>query len=204
MSSTISLSEKDSRRVALPGDGQSPVFSVVQPTDSEELVEKFYAALYRFGLALSKNEPDAEDLTQHAFYVWASKGHQLRDPSKVKTWLFTSLYREFLRCKSYQARFVDGEDGAELTTEQEQVSRSVVNEIDGAIAQQALLAVSENYRAPLTLFYLRQHSYREIAEILEIPIGTVMSRISRGKNELRKLLAEVGRKSTPANSHDGE
>ena len=57
------------------------------------------------------------------------------------------------------------------------------------MAQKALLSLNEKYRAPLVLFYLQQHSYAEIAEILNIPVGTVMSRIWRGKLKLRKLLA---------------
>jgi len=63
----------------------------------EQLVEQYYVPLYRFGLSLSRNEPDAIDLTQQTFLTWASKGHQLRDKAKVKTWLFTTLYRAFPR-----------------------------------------------------------------------------------------------------------
>lgn len=145
--------------------------------------------LYRFALSLSRQESDAADLTQQTFFLWASKGHQLRDESKVKTWLFTSLYREFLGRKRQQDRFVDAESNAEAISAQA-VPASVVNQLDGDIVQRALLALEEIYRAPLTLFYLQQHSYKEIAETLEIPIGTVMSRISRGKEQLRQALAD--------------
>ena len=64
--------------------------------DFSQLVDRQYVPLFRFALSLAKSEADAADLTQQTFFLWASKGHQLRDPSKVKTWLFTSLYREFL------------------------------------------------------------------------------------------------------------
>ena len=157
--------------------------------DFEKLVEDFYQPLYRFALSLSRQESDAADLTQQTFFLWASKGHQLRDASKVKTWLFTSLYREFLGRKRQQDRFVEAESSAEAIALQT-VPASIVNQLDGEIVQRALFALEEIYRVPLTLFYLRQHSYKEIAETLEVPIGTVMSRISRGKEQLRKALAD--------------
>jgi RNA polymerase sigma-70 factor, ECF subfamily len=161
----------------------------VAALDFEKLVEDFYMPLYRFALSLSRNESDAADLTQQTFFLWASKGHQLRDPSKVKTWLFTSLYREFLGRKRQQDRFVESENNPEAIAAQT-VPAAVVNQLDGDIVNRALLELEEIYRAPLTLFYLQQHSYKEIAETLEVPIGTVMSRISRGKAQLRKTLAD--------------
>ncbi len=157
--------------------------------DFEKLVEDFYTPLYRFALSLSRQQSDAGDLVQQTFFLWASKGHQLRDPSKVKTWLFTSLYREFLGRKRRQDRFVEAENNAEAISAQA-IPAAVVNQLDGDIVQRALFALEEIYRAPLTLFYLQQLSYKEIAETLEIPIGTVMSRISRGKEQLRKALAD--------------
>ena len=156
----------------------------------ERLVEEFYMPLYRFGLSLSRKESDAFDLVQQTFYLWGLKGHQLRDPSKVKTWLFTTLYREFLAKKRHDERFVDPEDDRALA-EPAHFSPVVVEEMDAATVQKTLSDLEERYRAPLSLFYMDQHSYREIAEILNLPIGTIMSRISRGKAELRKRLTDV-------------
>lgn len=176
----------------------------VATLDFEKLVDDFYMPLYRFALSLSRKESDAADLTQQTFYLWASKGHQLRDQSKVKTWLFTSLYREFLGRKRQQDRFVGADDGAEAINAQA-VPASVVSQLDGDIVQRALLALEEIYRAPLTLFYLQQLSYKEIAETLEIPIGTVMSRISRGKEQLRKALADcagLGKDGSGGRTHE--
>ena len=162
----------------------------VADAEFEQLVGDFYMPLYRFGLSLSRNESDAADLTQHTFYTWAIKGHQLRDTSKAKTWLFTTLYREFLARKRHGERFVEVEDDAQFI-EPLHVAPTVVETLDAAIVQQALQGLEERYRAPVTLFYMKQHSYREIAEILQIPIGTVMSRISRGKAELRTRLSDL-------------
>jgi RNA polymerase sigma-70 factor (ECF subfamily) len=173
----------------------------VATLDFEKLVEDFYMPLYRFALSLSRRESDAADLTQQTFFLWASKGHQLRDPTKVKTWLFTSLYREFLGRKRRQDHFVDSETNAEAIDAQ-MVPASVVNQLDSDTAHRALLALEEIYRAPLTLFYLRQHSYKEIAETLEIPIGTVMSRISRGKEQLRRALVDGNSRLTKSKTEE--
>lgn len=158
--------------------------------DFEKLVEEYYMPLYRFGLSLSRNESDAFDLTQQTFYAWAAKGHQLRDTSKVKTWLFTTLYREFLAKKRRDERFVETDEDT-VFAEPMEISPSVIDEIDAAIVQKALHDLDERYRGPVTLFYMEQHSYREIAEILSLPLGTVMSRISRGKAELRRRLSDL-------------
>src|SRR5688572_25464016 len=73
--------------------------------DFEILVDRYYAALYRFALSLTRQESDARDLTQQTFWLWAHKGHQLQDPSKVKSWLFTTLHREFLQSQRRSTRF---------------------------------------------------------------------------------------------------
>src|SRR5512139_3699197 len=71
----------------------------------EVIVDEHYEALYRFAISLTRSECDAQDLTQQTFYAWATKGHQLRDRSKVKGWLFTTLHRAFLVARRRQSRF---------------------------------------------------------------------------------------------------
>jgi DNA-directed RNA polymerase specialized sigma24 family protein len=73
---------------------------IADDPDFEDLVNRYYRALYQFAFSLTRAEAEAGDLTQQTFYVWAAKGHQLRDAAKVKTWLFTTLYREFLKILS--------------------------------------------------------------------------------------------------------
>ena len=163
----------------------------MEDLNPQALVEAYYLPLYRFAMSLSRSESDAWDLTQQTFYLWAKKGHQLRDKSKVKTWLFTTLYHEFLAGRRKQERFVDEQMDEERMPAPD-LSPDVVDGLDGAVVQEALLEIKEKYRAPLALFYLKSNSYKEIADILGVPIGTVMSRISRGKAELRKLLVKSG------------
>ncbi|MFN2477422.1 MAG: RNA polymerase sigma factor [Chthoniobacterales bacterium] len=146
-----------------------------------------YAALYRFAFSLARNEMDAGDLTQQTFYIWAEKGHELREPAKAKAWLFTTMYREFLGGRRHETRFP--KIGLDEAPEQPAVVPVLADKIDGAAALHALRSLDENYRAPLTLFYLQELSYTEIADILDVPIGTVMSRLSRGKAQLRQLLS---------------
>ncbi len=158
-------------------------------SEYEALVAAHYAQLYRFALSLARSEADASDLTQQAFYLLAAKGGQIRDQAKAKSWLATTLYREFLNSRRRGTRFEHvsvEQDAAELPS----VDPDLARQLDGAAAIAALQNVPEPYRAPLSLFYLQDHSYQEIAEILAIPIGTVMSRLSRGKAELRHLLTE--------------
>src|SRR5579872_6732082 len=75
----------------------------------EHLVDSYYESLYRFALSLTRREADACDMTQQTFYRWATKGGQLRDKSKVKSWLFTTLHREFLANRRHEVRFLHTE-----------------------------------------------------------------------------------------------
>ncbi len=169
----------------------------------EQIVSQHYEPLYRFALSLTRTEADARDLTQQTFYTWATKGHQLRDRSKVKSWLFTTLHREFLNIRRRAARF----QHVELSDANEDlpaVSPEVVNTLDAALLLEFLGQVKEPYRAALSLFYLEDYSYKEIADILEIPLGTVRSRLSRGIAQLQQsILVGTGATSQRAMLESG-
>jgi RNA polymerase sigma-70 factor, ECF subfamily len=153
----------------------------------ESVVARFYEPLYQFAFSLSRAEADACDLTQQTFYVWATKGHQLRDPTKVKTWLFTTLHRAFLESRRRQVRFPHYELD-EVPLDLPTLSPASVNQLDSSQVLHALGQVDEIYQAPVSLFYLEDCSYKEIAEILAIPIGTVKSRMARGIAQLQEIL----------------
>src|SRR5262249_1857776 len=142
--------------------------------DFESVVARFYEPLFQFAFSLTRAEPDACDLTQQTFYVWATKGHQLRDPAKMKTWVFPTLNPAFLESRRRQVRFPHYEL-EEVPLDLPTLSPASVNQLDSGRVLQALSQVDEVYQAPVSLFYLEDCSYKEIAEILGVPIGTVKS-----------------------------
>src|SRR5258707_231754 len=161
---------------------------IAERPDFDALVEQYYRPLYQFAFSLTRAESDACDLTQQTFYIWATKGHQLKDASKVKSWLFTTLHREFLESRRRQTRFPHYEL-EQVDSELPSVSPARVNQLDSPRVVQALSQVDEVYQAPVALFYLQECSYKEIADILAVPMGTVKSRIARGISQLQKMLA---------------
>lgn len=159
--------------------------------DFQNLVEVQYAPLYRFAMSLTHTEHDAADLVQDTFLAWAVKGHQLLDRSKVKAWLFTTLHRRFLERQRHVARFPHFElTGVE--PELPNVEPELLNQLDAQTAVDLLAQVDAQYRAAVALFYLEDYSYQEIASILEVPIGTVKSRIARGLGQLKVLVLRAG------------
>jgi RNA polymerase sigma-70 factor (ECF subfamily) len=157
--------------------------------DLTAVVDDHYGDVYRFALSLVHNESEASDLTQETFWRLADKGRQLRDPRKVKSWLFTTLHREFTGQRRHASRFPHADLEA-CDGDLPVVSPDVVEKLDGRAVLDALAQVDEVFRAPLALFYLEDYSYAEIAEVLGVPVGTIMSRLSRGKNRLKQLLAD--------------
>jgi RNA polymerase sigma factor (sigma-70 family) len=169
---------------------------VLDDATFEEVVNAQYESLYRFAYSLAQREEDARDLTQESFAQLARKAGQIQDKSKIKSWLFTTLYRAFIDTRRWKSRHPHVEVEAadfELPVSQPEGAER----IDAATAREALMKVDEVFRAPLILFYLEEHSYLEIADILGIPAGTVMSRISRGRALLRRLMEDKPRNIIP-------
>ena len=105
----------------------------------------------------------------------------------MKTWLFTTLHREFLNTCRKRTRFPHVE--LELAADElPVVLPPSVNRLDTAQVLVALARLDEVYQAPVALFYLQDCSYNEIATILEVPLGTVKSRLARGLGRLHQLL----------------
>jgi RNA polymerase sigma-70 factor (ECF subfamily) len=161
---------------------------VAKKIDLQGIVSEHYAALYRFGLALAKNESEAADLTQQTFLILAKRQEQIREPERIKCWLFTTLRREFLRKVPIHTAHPEVEFQPE-EHEVQAIAPSALRSVDARSALAALQLVEESYRSTLELFYLGDLSYKEISAALGVPIGTVMSRLSRGKEQLRRALA---------------
>ena len=156
----------------------------------QQLVQDHYAALYRFAYRLSGSSQEAEDLTQETYCQAYRSIAQLRDGAKAKAWLFTILRNAYLHKLRSSKRMQ--ELSPEALAEIPQRLPDPLPDIEPAQLQEALGELPEEFRTPLLLFYFEEFSYREIAEQLHVPLGTVMSRLARAKAHLR------GRLMTPA------
>lgn len=149
-----------------------------------ELVEQYYALLYRYAYRLTGCEADAEDLTQQAFLTAQVKWNQLRDATRAKSWLFTIARNAFLKelrgPTCHLSESLDELPGPSAEPEP--------GEFDGEQLQNALNDLPEEFRSPVILFYFEEFSYKEIAEQMNVPLGTVMSRLARAKAMLRRRL----------------
>jgi RNA polymerase sigma-70 factor (ECF subfamily) len=151
------------------------------------IVDRFYGPLYQFAVRLTRSESDAADLVQETFFTLIQHLHQIRDLSRIKCWLFTTLRRSFLmevrqRAKHREIEFLPDVHGLQAE------DPGHWSTLDALTVRRALLQLDESHRTALQLFYVKNLSYREIGKTLKIPIGTVMSRLSRGKAQLKSIL----------------
>lgn len=158
----------------------------------QQLVDDHYTALYRYAYRLTGAASDAEDLTQEAFCKAQLQMAQLRDATRAKAWLFSILRNAYLhRARAQrQHRLVSLDSVGDVA----ETLPDPLPEVEPERLQQALNELPEVFRTPVILYYLEEFTYRDIAEQMDLPIGTVMSRLARAKAYLkgRLLLPESG------------
>lgn len=163
----------------------------------DEMATHHLDSLYRTALRLTGRPQDAEDLVQETYLrAWRSL-HTYRPGTNPKAWLFRILHNAHIdrfRASSRTVPTVDeleGQDPAFVVHETPETL--VMNGLMDAEVRQALAEIPDVFRACLVLADLEGFSYQEIADILGIPRGTVMSRLFRGRRAMRRLLTRYGR-----------
>jgi RNA polymerase sigma-70 factor (ECF subfamily) len=160
-----------------------------------EIVYPQLGFVYNMALRLSGNPYDAEDLSQEVCAIAFERLPQLKDPAKCRFWLLSILRNKYLRSlERRRPELLDTTDDESYTavlealpTDEDPESLLVGKETAETV-QQCLHDLPEKYKTPLALFYTEEWSYKEIASGLDLPIGTVMSRIARGRELVKKAL----------------
>lgn len=156
--------------------------------------------LYRVAFYLTKNEQDAQDCVQETCARALSAKDQFRSGSNLKAWLTRILYNFFYDAYTRGKRWVASEDLADATDPKKSFLDNLPADNPGpearilefelaSLVSDALKKIPEEFRAPIVLVDMGDLSYQEAAEILACPIGTVRSRLSRGRRLLQNLLS---------------
>ena len=183
------LAQSPQRDAPMPSPGPA--------VDIAGLIAAHHAPLYRYAYRLTGMGADAEDLTQQAFLIAQQKLHQLREAERAAGWLYAILRSCYLKWR--RKRFPMTSTLADLDMADVPQPVPELRAVDSEELQQVLGELHDDLRLILLMFYFEELSYKQIADELEVPIGTVMSRLSRAKQKLReRLSAEDGNESKPA------
>jgi RNA polymerase sigma-70 factor (ECF subfamily) len=150
-----------------------------------QLVASHHQAVYRYAYRLTGSVQDAEDMTQKVFLAAQQKIGQLRKLDSVRNWLFAILRNCFLKDRQRRWPVLAGDLSLNMDS---LPGLTPDDEPDYDQLQSALNQLTDDARLAVVMFYMEGCSYREIAEGLEMPIGTVMSRLARARDQLRSLL----------------
>jgi RNA polymerase sigma-70 factor (ECF subfamily) len=177
-------------------------------SDFETLALPHLAAVHRLALRLTGDATAAEDLAQETFLKALKAFGTLRDRDRVRPWLFQILARlvtDRHRSAGREVALDDPDDVERFSLYDrivdedpfpysEHLHGDFLAQYQDADIRRALLSVPDAYRMPLVLLYAEDLSYRELAEVLGCPIGTVMSRLHRGRKLLERALWESARR----------
>ncbi len=158
----------------------------------EELALPLFDQLYNFAHWLSQDKAEAEDLVQET-YTKALRGFSSFQPgTNFRAWMYRILRNSFLSSRTGLKATVmlDDEDGQSLPAETPTPETLLIEQSNREMVQQALEHLPVPFREILLLCEVEEMTYQEIAETLAIPIGTVMSRLSRARKALRGILRE--------------
>ncbi len=170
--------------------------------DFKSLLERVLEPAYRTAYHLTRNEADAEELVQEAALL-AFKGFARFKPgTNFKAWFFTILRNRFIsiyRKKQREIKTVELEDAPELymstksmesglSAQTSEPAKYVIEQLDAEQVATALSELPMEFREAATLYFTQDMSYHDIAEVLGVPVGTVRSRLHRGRKLLQKKL----------------
>ena len=171
-------------------------------TQFEEQALPFMDQLYAAAMRMTRNPADAADLVQETFVKAYASWSSFTQGTNLKAWLYrilTNAYINTYRKKQrepYQSAIEDLEDwqlgGAESTTSSRTRSAEAeaIDHMPASVVKDALQSIPEDFRLAVYLADVEGFAYQEIADIMKTPLGTVMSRLHRGRRMLRELLAE--------------
>lgn len=180
--------------ILMPNPEPSTPLTSVGTPNLELVVRENYADVYRYCFSLTGKAEDAADAAQQAFLSLTRSQHSVQHWDRIRSWLFTTakrhIFRQFERRQKKQEVSLDDDNIPESAFA---IDDQILERIDGASAVAALQSVDITFREVLVLFYLQQLSYEEISAELGVPIGTVMSRLYRGKRKLAEVFNSTGR-----------
>jgi RNA polymerase sigma-70 factor (ECF subfamily) len=184
-------------RVMVQAQDQTPLHSYSRTT-FEELAMPLFGSLYNFAHWLAQTREDAEDLVQETF-VKALRGYGSFQPeTNFRAWIFQILRNTFLSSQSRlerrkTARLDPDETSLELSGAMGTAESSLIERADADLVLHEINQLLPAFREVLLLCDVEEMSYKEIAEVLSIPIGTVMSRLTRARKAVREALAVTTR-----------
>lgn len=159
----------------------------------EQLVRQYGGDVYRFAYRLSGDKDLADDLTQEAFCeAWRSLG-DLRNPERGKSWLMQILRHRFLHTVRDSGRRVQARPDMEALNQLDtgDVASVLARLADQELLQHALDLLEDRFKEPFLLVFLEGFHCREVAELLDLPLGTVLSRIHRARIQMRASIRQL-------------